>query len=113
MKLSPREAPGYFAKPDPRRTGLLIYGPDGMRVALKRQEVIAALIGPEGEAEMRLSRIPGGDLRKEPTLLIDAVNAGDYSLVLAVATVSVTAVAVSIFIVDLLYPILDPRVRAE
>ena len=30
-----------------------------------------------------------------------------------VATVSVTAVAVSIFIVDLLYPILDPRVRAE
>lgn len=47
------------------------------------------------------------------SLLIDAVNAGDYSLVLAVATVSVTAVAVSIFIVDLLYPILDPRVRAE
>ena len=46
-----------------------------MRVALKRQEVIAALIGPEGEAEMRLSRIPGGDLRKEPTLLIDAVKA--------------------------------------
>ena len=75
MKLSPREAPGYFAKPDPRRTGLLIYGPDGMRVALKRQEVIANLVGPEGEAEMRLSRIPGGDLRREPTLLIDAVKA--------------------------------------
>jgi ABC-type dipeptide/oligopeptide/nickel transport systems, permease components len=47
------------------------------------------------------------------SLLIDAVNAGDYSLVLAVSTVSVTAVAVAIFIVDLLYPILDPRVRAE
>lgn len=47
------------------------------------------------------------------SLLIDAVNAGDYSLVLAVASVSVTAVAVAIFIVDLLYPILDPRVRAE
>lgn len=75
MKLSPREAPGYFAKPDPRRTGLLIYGPDGMRVALKRQEVIAALVGPQGESEMRLTRIPGGDLRKQPTLLIDAVKA--------------------------------------
>jgi len=47
------------------------------------------------------------------SLLIDAVNAGDYSLVLAVSSVSVTAVAVAIFIVDLLYPILDPRVRAE
>lgn len=47
------------------------------------------------------------------SLLIDAVNAGDYSLVLAVATVSITAVALAIFVVDLLYPILDPRVRAE
>ncbi len=47
------------------------------------------------------------------SLLIDAVGGGDYSLVLAVSTVSVTAVALSIFIVDLLYPILDPRVRAE
>jgi peptide/nickel transport system permease protein len=47
------------------------------------------------------------------SLLIDAVNAGDYSLVLAVSTVSVAAVAVAIFIVDLLYPLLDPRVRAE
>jgi peptide/nickel transport system permease protein len=47
------------------------------------------------------------------SLLIDAVNAGDYSLVLAVSSVSITAVAVAIFVVDLLYPILDPRVRAE
>ncbi len=47
------------------------------------------------------------------SLLIDAVNAGDSTLVLAVSTVSVTAVAVAIFIVDLLHPLLDPRVRAE
>jgi len=47
------------------------------------------------------------------SLLIDAVNAGDYSLVLAVSTVSVVAVAIAIFIVDLLHPLLDPRVRAE
>ncbi len=47
------------------------------------------------------------------SLLIDAVNYGDYSLVLAVATVSITAVAGAIFIVDLLYPLLDPRIRAE
>ena len=47
------------------------------------------------------------------SLLIDAVNAGDSTLVLAVSTVSVTAVALAIFIVDLLHPLLDPRVRAE
>lgn len=47
------------------------------------------------------------------SLLIDAVNAGDYSLVLAVSTVSVTAVAIAIFIVDMLHPLLDPRIRAE
>lgn len=47
------------------------------------------------------------------SLLIDAVNFGDYSLVLAVSTVSITAVALAIFIVDMLHPLLDPRVRAE
>ena len=66
MKLSPREAPGYFAKPDPASTGLLIYGADAMRVALRRQEVIRALIGEAGEEEMRLTRIAPADLRKDP-----------------------------------------------
>lgn len=47
------------------------------------------------------------------TLLLDAINGGDYSLVLAVSSISILAVALAIFIVDLLYPILDPRVRTE
>jgi peptide/nickel transport system permease protein len=47
------------------------------------------------------------------SLLVDAVNAGDSTTVLAVATVSIAAVAVAIFVVDLLHPFLDPRVRAE
>ncbi|WFE76925.1 ABC transporter permease [Roseinatronobacter sp. S2] len=47
------------------------------------------------------------------SLLIAAVNAGDYALVLAVATVAITAVAGAIFIVDLLHPILDPRITVE
>ncbi|WP_120499012.1 DNA polymerase III subunit delta [Roseovarius sp. EL26] len=78
MKLSPRDAPGYFARPDPSRTGLLIYGVDAMRVALKRQEVIAALIGPQGEEEMRLTRIPGAELRKDPAMLQDAIKAQGF-----------------------------------
>lgn len=78
MKLASREAPGYFARPDPGKTGLLIYGPDGMRVALKRQEVIAALVGPRGEEEMRLTRLAAGDLRKDPAQLLDAVKAQGF-----------------------------------
>ncbi|MFP7674190.1 DNA polymerase III subunit delta [Marivita sp. S0852] len=75
MKLSPREASGYFTKPDAGKLGILIYGEDAMRVALKRQELIAALIGPDGEGEMRLTRIPAAELRKEPALLGDAIKA--------------------------------------
>lgn len=78
MKLTGSAAPAYFAKPDPKATGLLIYGQDAMRVALRRQEVIAALIGPEGEAEMRLTRMSGADLRKDPALLLDALKAQGF-----------------------------------
>ena len=45
------------------------------------------------------------------TLLVDAVNSGDSTTVLAVSTVSVVAVAIAIFIIDLLHPLLDPRVN--
>lgn len=75
MKLSTRDANAYFAKPDASKTGLLIYGADAMRVALKRQQVLAALLGPSAEEEMRLSRIPASELRKDPALLMDAVKA--------------------------------------
>lgn len=78
MKLSPRDAPSYFARPDAEKTGLLIYGSDGMRVALRRQEVIAALIGAQGEEEMRLTRIPAAELRKDLALLGDAIKAQGF-----------------------------------
>lgn len=78
MKLSARDATGYFARPDPKKAGLLIYGPDAMRVALKRQQVIAALVGPEGEAEMRLTRLAPGDLRGDPAALGDATRAAGF-----------------------------------
>ncbi|MCB1356035.1 MAG: DNA polymerase III subunit delta [Maritimibacter sp.] len=78
MKLSPRDAPRFFAKPETGRAGVLIFGADAMRVALKRQELIANLVGPEGEAEMRLTRIPASDLRKDPALLADAIKAQGF-----------------------------------
>lgn len=78
MKLTGVAATRYFARPELDRTGLLIFGADAMRVALRRQEVIAALIGPEGEAEMRLTRIQAAELRKDKALLQDAVKAQGF-----------------------------------
>jgi DNA polymerase-3 subunit delta len=75
MKLAGAQANGYFRKPDTDKTGLLIYGSDAMRVAIKRQEIIAALVGPQGEEEMRLTRIPASDLRKDSAMLLDAIKA--------------------------------------
>lgn len=75
MKLSAGQANAYFAKPDAEAAGLLIYGADAMRIALKRQQAVAALIGPEGETEMRLTRMAASDLRKDPALLMDALKA--------------------------------------
>ena len=75
MKLSGTEAIRYLARPDPARAALLIFGADAMAVALRRQEVIAALVGPQGEEEMRLTRMSGADLRKDGALLLDAVKA--------------------------------------
>ena len=78
MKLAGRDANAYFRKPDPEAAGLLIFGEDTMRVAMRRQEVVAALIGPEGETEMRLTRMSGAELRKEPAMLLDAVKATGF-----------------------------------
>ena len=46
------------------------------------------------------------------SLLISAVHAGDYSLVLGLTTVSIVAVSLAVLALDLLYPLLDPRVKA-
>jgi len=78
MKLSARDAARYFARPEAHRAGLLIFGADAMRVALKRQQGIAALLGPGAEEEMRLARMSGGDLRKDAARLMDAVKAQGF-----------------------------------
>ena len=44
-------------------------------------------------------------------LLVAGVYAGDYGLVLGVATVSIIGVSAAVLIIDLIYPLIDPRVR--
>lgn len=78
MKLTGGAAANYFRKPDPTHTALLIFGADPMRVADKRQQAILALVGPQGEEEMRLTRMNAADLRKDPALLDDAIKAQGF-----------------------------------
>ncbi|MEM6306921.1 MAG: DNA polymerase III subunit delta, partial [Pseudomonadota bacterium] len=75
MKLTGAQAAGYADAPDPGKAGVLVYGADAMRVALKRQALIKALIGPDGEGEMRLTRIQGTDARKDKAMITDALKA--------------------------------------
>ena len=75
MKLTGRDAARYLDSPDPKGAGALIYGADASFVALRRAALVLAMIGPEGAAEMRLSRIAPGDLRRDPAALTDAVKA--------------------------------------
>ena len=46
-------------------------------------------------------------------LLVSGVERGDYSLVLGVTTVSILTVSAAVFLIDLLYPFLDPRVQVD
>ena len=45
------------------------------------------------------------------TLTLQAVMANDYTLIMGIAIFSIIGVATSVFILDLLYPLFDPRVR--
>jgi peptide/nickel transport system permease protein len=45
--------------------------------------------------------------------LFRGVYAGDYSLVIGIASVSIIAVAAAVLVIDLLYPLIDPRVRVR
>ena len=78
MKLTGAAAARFLARPAPDLPGVLLYGGDAMRVALKRQDLIALLIGAEGEGEMRLTRIDASDLRKDPAALADALRAQGF-----------------------------------
>lgn len=45
------------------------------------------------------------------TLLYNAIITGDYNLIMGITLLSIVAITTAILIIDLLYPLLDPRVR--
>ena len=78
MKLAGRDAAAFLRKPDPGRPGILLFGADPMRVATARAQIVSLLVGPQGETEMRLTRIPASDLRRDPALVNDAIKAQGF-----------------------------------
>jgi peptide/nickel transport system permease protein len=46
-------------------------------------------------------------------LTLQAVMANDYSLIMGITIFSIVGVATAVFILDLIYPIFDPRVRHQ
>ena len=77
MKLSARDARAFLARPEPRPAAL-IHGADAMRVALKRADMLAALLGPGADEEMRLERIDPAEARRAPGAVADALKATGF-----------------------------------
>jgi DNA polymerase III subunit delta len=79
VKISGAEAASRLAdKPGAELSAVLLYGPDPMLVSVTRQEVVAKLVGPSGEAEMRLERVQVGELRRDGAVLGDTVRAQGF-----------------------------------
>jgi peptide/nickel transport system permease protein len=47
------------------------------------------------------------------TLTFQAVMANDYTLIMGITLLSIVGVATTVLILDLIYPLFDPRVRIQ
>jgi peptide/nickel transport system permease protein len=45
------------------------------------------------------------------TLLYNAIITGDYNLIMGITVFSIFAITTAVLVVDLLYPLFDPRIR--
>ena len=44
-------------------------------------------------------------------LLFSAITTGDYNLIMGIITLSIVAITTLVLLVDLIYPLFDPRIR--
>lgn len=78
MKLNTAEAARFCREPSGGRSGALIYGPDAQQTAERRESLVRALVGADGEDEMRVERMTGAELRADPTRLDAALRARGF-----------------------------------
>lgn len=77
MKLAGREAIRFSRKPDTGLCGALIHGADAGQVAGARQDLVAALMGPETD-DLRLTRLDAAEARRDAALIGDALRARGF-----------------------------------
>jgi DNA polymerase-3 subunit delta len=56
----------------------VVSGEDGAAVAAARATLLLALAGPEADREMRVARLSGAEVRRDPALLLDATKATGF-----------------------------------
>lgn len=78
MKLSGPEASRFVERPDKTLAGVLIYGADPVEISERRARLVRTLLGPGDGSDLRLTRISGADLRRDPALLLDAMTAKGF-----------------------------------
>ena len=78
MKLTARALPGLLAKPDASVPAFLLFGADQIRVDAARADLAKAIAGPQGDDEMRITRISAAELRRDVALLLDAMKAVSF-----------------------------------
>ncbi len=77
MKIGGRDARRMVDAPDPKIAGFLLHGPDGSAVAMRRDRLVAALLG-EAADDMRLSRLDAAAVRRDPASLSDALRSMSF-----------------------------------
>lgn len=78
MKITGRDAKRLLARPGPEHAAFLLHGADPVRVAQARETLVTALVGPKAAAEMRLARMSGSELARDPAALDAAVRATGF-----------------------------------
>lgn len=75
MKVTARDQASFLARPRKDCAAILLFGPEPMRTALTRQDLLKTCLGANAAEDMRLTRMTGAQLRSEPAQLQDAIKA--------------------------------------
>lgn len=96
MRVAPGEAARFCDTPPAALTAILLHGDDSGLIAARRKALLAALLGPNAEEELRLTTLPAASLRSDTGALESALRAqsffgGRQGVVVSDATDGLTA----------------------
>lgn len=74
MKINPRDADRFAARPDPKVCAVLVYGPDSGLIR-ERMNALTRSVVDDPTDPFRVADLSDGDLRQDPALLADEAAA--------------------------------------